>query len=102
LPPDRVAYIESLKPGDMMKIGVEKQKNVLGATDYLAHLRLVELLAASDEEGIQQLVAAKRCVVIDGATPARMIKRGKDYIECRVTSGELKGKALFIHWTWVR
>ncbi len=76
---------------------------VVVAVDYLAGLDLAQAMHAADLKGVEKLLTAKRCVLLDSGTEVKIIadciaiedpmKRG---CEVRVRQGALKDKAVWV------
>lgn len=88
-------------PGSKCRLGTKDIKYVLVADGYIWSRRLEELVTASDQIGVQEMVDKKRAFLLEPQTAAQVIKRTGNWVEVRVLSGEKTGAAVYVHQSYL-
>lgn len=98
---DDDSFAPTYSPGSKCRLGTKDIKYVLVADGYIWSRRLDELVAASDQIGVQEMVDKKRAFLLEPQTSAQVIKRTGNWIEVRVLSGAKTGAAVYVHQSYL-
>jgi hypothetical protein len=95
------ASSKSLSAGDTAIIAIPNSNEVWVSVDMETRGRLDKLIAAKDTDGVAQLLAAGRVLMMPARTRVRILDPGIFTTEVRILNGPHAGRSGFISTDWV-